>query len=202
MEMVLCRDHQGSCGQQVSLWMVQCIPDRDSHCGGCGQGNWGRRCLPLNSRGNADLTAKPKLSHQRRCLRRNLPLLELQGSVTEAKPSRWPRLETEFRANPSPWRGGCTQLRFCSREQQCDTYTDLHHGKDSKQTLWEYCPSLSPLSWVGDASPGVTNAMPELELLPWICLSLKKQDCPGQAISSSAQGLGRVPLFPLPFSWE
>lgn len=58
--------------------------------------------MPLNSRGNADFTAKPKLSHQRRCLRRNLPLLELQGSVTEAKPSRWPRLETEFRANPSP----------------------------------------------------------------------------------------------------
>lgn len=45
MEMVLCRDHQGSCGQQVSLWMVQCIPDRDSHCDGCGQGNWGRRCV-------------------------------------------------------------------------------------------------------------------------------------------------------------
>lgn len=58
-------------------------------------------CLPLNSMGNAGFTAKPKLSHQRRCLRRNLPLLELQGSVTEAKPSRWPRLETEPKTNPS-----------------------------------------------------------------------------------------------------
>lgn len=91
-------------------------------------------CLPFNSRGNAHFTAGMKL----RCLRRNLALLEAQGSVTEAKPSRWPRLETEPKANPSQWRGVCTQLLFFSGEQQCDTYTDLHHAKDSKQTLWEY----------------------------------------------------------------
>lgn len=59
-------------------------------------------CWPLNSRNNADFMAEIKLSHQRRCLRRNLPLLEAQGSVTEAKPSRWPRLETEPKTNPSP----------------------------------------------------------------------------------------------------
>lgn len=45
-------------------------------------------CWPLNSRDNADFTAEIKLSHQKRCLRRNLPLLEAQGSMTEAKPSR------------------------------------------------------------------------------------------------------------------
>lgn len=78
-----------------------------------------------------------ELSHQRRCLKRNLPLLEAQGSMTEAKPSRWPRLETEPKTNPSQGRGVCSQQLFYSGEQQCDAYTDLHHGKDSKHTLWD-----------------------------------------------------------------
>lgn len=199
MEMVLCRDHRGAVvsrflhGWFLHGWQRQ-FPVAD-----VGRELREEMCWPLNSRNDADFIADIKLSHQRRCLRRNLPLLEAQGSVTEAKPSRWPRLETEPKTNPSPWRGGCTQLLFCSGEQQCDTYTDLHHDKDSKQTLWEYWLSLSPLNRVGDASPGVTNAMPELELLPWISLSLKRQDCPGQVISSSAQGLGRVPLIPSAF---
>lgn len=34
--------------------------------------------------------------------------------------------------------------------------------------------------------------MSELELLPWIPLTLKKQGYPGQVIFSSAQGLGKV----------
>lgn len=45
---------------------------------------------------------------------------------------------------------------------------------------------------MGDISPGVTKAVPELELLPWISLSLKKQGYPGQVIFSSAQVLGKV----------
>lgn len=49
------------------------------------------------------------------------------------------------------------------------------------------------MKWVGDVSPGVTKAMPELEQLPWISVSQKKQNCPGQVIFSSAQGLGRDP---------
>lgn len=41
--------------------------------------------------------------------------------------------------------------------------------------------------WVGDVSPGVPKEMPELELFPWISLSLKKQDYPGQVIASAFQ---------------
>lgn len=131
MEIVLCREHQGTCGQQISPWMVQCIQDRDCSLWQTWAGELKEElCWPLNSRGNGDFTAEIKLSRQKRCLKRNLPLLEAQGSVTEAKPSWWPRLETEPKTSPSQCRGVCSQQLFCSGEQQCDSYTDLHHGKD------------------------------------------------------------------------
>lgn len=139
MEIVLCTDHQGTYGQQFSPWMVQCIRDRDSSLWQTWAGEVREeKCWALHSGGNAAFTAEIKLSYQMRCLRRNLPLLGAQGSVAEAQPNRWPRLETEPKSSHSQCRGVCTQQLFCSGEQQCDTYADLHHGKDSKQTLWEY----------------------------------------------------------------
>lgn len=139
VEIVLCTDHQGTYGQQFSPWMVQCIRDRDSSLWQTWAGEVREeKCWALHSRGNAAFTAEIKLSYQMRCLRRNLPLLEAQGSVAEAQPNRWPRLEIEPKSSHSQCRGVCTQQLFCSGEQQCDTYADLHHGKDSKQTHWEY----------------------------------------------------------------
>lgn len=156
-------------------------------------------CWPLNSRDNADFTAEIKLSHQRRCLRRNLPLLEAQGSMTEAKPSRWPRLETEPKTNPSQCRGVCSQ-QLHSGVQQCDPtpiYTMARTANKHTGT------KLSLHNLGGDVSPDVTNAMPELELLLWISLLLKKQEYPGQVMSSwTHRAWAGSHALPLPFSWE
>lgn len=113
VEIVLCRDHQGTCGQQFSPWMVQCIQDRDSSLWQTWAGEVREeKCWALHSGGNADFTVEIKLSYQRRCLRRNLPPLGAQGSMAEAQPSRWPRLETEPKSNHSQCRGVCTRSCF------------------------------------------------------------------------------------------
>lgn len=119
-------------------------------------------CWPLNSRDNAYFTAEIKLSHQRRCLRRNLPLLEAQGSMTEAKPSRWPRLETEPKTNPSQCRGVCSQ-QLHSGEQQCDPtliYTMARTANKHTGT------KLSLQNW-GEMSA----QMSQMQCLSWSCCS-------------------------------
>lgn len=50
VEIVLGRDHQGTCGQQFSPWMVQCIRQRQFTVADVGRGSEGGEVLGLAQR--------------------------------------------------------------------------------------------------------------------------------------------------------
>lgn len=94
-EIVLCGDRQWTCGQEffplLCGWSsVSKLQDKETvHCGKRRQGEpLEEACWPLHCRYNADFTVEIKLSHQRRCLMRNFPLLSAPGSVAWAQTSK------------------------------------------------------------------------------------------------------------------